>query len=273
MMRLLYIIIAAALLNVLSCGPQKPSPDKKQVQAACLPADSLSDDHYFHSQPTGQVIRILPDSAQNGAFRKLEILEAEDCSLQREHWLPSDADDPTSYRLADLEYNSAYHFLGIAGDGQLFCYRLDSLKLIGPFKPEFSHPTVMEDAQSGQIQRLELWEEFLLGYMEDYGPFAYDLRPFPEPSPILPFREWRTEDGQYHSLFLFPGREEGFYQPLVPIYDQQANTINLEVFFPEPVFIDPDEQPEPTDDSPIVKLIHSEGEVLEINMASGMAIQ
>jgi hypothetical protein len=244
-----------------------------QVRAACLSADSLFEERYFHSQSTRQVIRILPDSAQNGAFRKLVVLNAEDCSLQREHSLPSDPNDPTNYRLADLEYNSTFHFLGIAGDGQLYCYRLDSLKLVGPFEPQFVHTPIMEDAQSGQIQRLELWEEFLVGYMEDYGPFAYDLRPLSEPRPILPFREWKTEDGEYHSLFLFPGREEGFYQPLVPIYDQQTHTINLEVFFPEPVSIDLDAQPDPADNGPIIELIHSGGEVLEINMASGMAIQ
>jgi len=267
------LLFSLVVLALSACGPQEDQQEEIARRSLCFEGDSIPAERYFHSQSTGQVIQILPDTSHGGAFRKLVVLSDKNCSLQDERVLPSDVDQPIDYRLADLKYNSAFHFLGISGNGSIYCYRLDSLSLAGPFEPKFIHPTIGEDAQSGQIVRLELWEEFLVGYSEDYGPFAFDLRHLPQAEPISPFREWQTEQGRYHSLFLFPGNQEGYYQPIVPIYDQQTRTINLEIFFPEPVAIDLDKQPEPSRDGPIVQLIYSQGEVLEINMASGMAIQ
>lgn len=250
---------------------QGSEPESPTANYPCLQSDSLITEHYFHSQQSRRVLRILSDES-TGAFQKLEVLNDSDCEVLDAQLLPNTQDGPANYRLAELEYNSLLHFVGISGYKEVFYYQLDSLYLGGPLSPSFGHPVYMEDAQSGQILRLEVWEDFLIGYAEGCGAFVYDLRSLRDARSLLPFQEWEMASGTYHSLFLLP-TDNNLYQPIMPVLDAQSGLINLELFFPKPVRIDPDNQPVFEETSPVLKLMHSGGEILEINMESGKAIQ
>jgi hypothetical protein len=83
------------------------------------------------------------------------------------------------------------------------------------------------------IQRLEVWENYLLGYAQDCGSFAFNMSDPANAVAVLPFAEWRDpEVGRYHSLFLLPTNNG--LQGILPFYDAEEGSFQLNPLFDKP---------------------------------------
>lgn len=268
-------ILLVSLAALFSCRPsttESEETEKDPVELPCESSGTQPPPYSFSSTNLGKLVRLVADGDSVNAPQKLEVLLIESCKLLFEQRLPNSLSAESTYSLANLEYNSAHHLVGISGNRAIYALQADSLFLVGPLEPTFAHQTMAADAQSGQILHLEVWEDFLVGYSQDFGSFVFDFRQPQRPSGILPFREWELESGHYHSLFLLPSGDN-LFQALLPVFDFESGTIRVESFFPKPVEMNVEDQPQVEEGSPMIELIHSGGEHIEINLASGKAVQ
>ena len=96
-------------------------------------------------------------------------------------------------------------------------------------EPEFLHERYAQDGQSGTIQRLELWEHYLIGYAQDLGTFVFDLRKHNKPTHVLAIAEYEKNES-FSSLFLLQSEEDNT-QAIIPQYDADEYTFNIHTLF------------------------------------------
>ena len=180
------------------------------------------------------VIKALPSEDGIISHRTLEVLDGRSCEVKFTTQLEENISPDYPYYLADIQYNSVHHFVGIQGHSHLYIFDLANDFKMTRLQPEFLQERELADAQSGMLQRLEVWESYLLGYAQDMGTFAFDLDEGTEINPILPFAEWRnTDDGQYHSLFLMAS-EGGGQQAILPNFDFDEDSFMINPLFQQP---------------------------------------
>ena len=169
------------------------------------------------------------------SHRIFEILDGRSCETLFQQTLEENTSPDYPYYLADIQYNHASNFVGIQGYYDLYICDLANEYKLTQLSPEFFSERDYDDPQSGMIVRLEVWENFLFGFAQDCGPFAFDLSNREEPSVVLPFAEWLNGDiSRYHSLFLLPS-EGGGMQALMPYYDYEEEAFSITPLFQEPV--------------------------------------
>lgn len=176
-----------------------------------------------------------PDYGES--HRILEIYNTEDCSLLERKILPVNESPDFPYFLAEINYNHSSKMVAIRGVSDIYCYDVSARRLLPRMTPEYASERFGEDAQSGTIQRLELWELFLVGCAADYGAFVFDLSDGDNPRPVLPFSEYLDPlQERYCSLFLLPSVRGGV-QALMPAYDLETGAFLLNPLFDAPVEI------------------------------------
>lgn len=135
--------------------------------------------------------------------RKLELLDGRSCLVKHSVVLPPNENPDFPYYIADVQYNNVSNVLAVQSTYEVVLCDLENDYNTSNIKPRFFSEREYADAQSGSIQHLELWEDYLIGYCQDAGTFAYDLSDRSAPVAVLPFAEWQNdEDGAYHALFL-----------------------------------------------------------------------
>lgn len=167
------------------------------------------------------------------SHRILEILDGRSCEQKFQAKLPENTSPDFPYYIAEIQYNNISNIIGIQGFYKvMICYLEQNYKLT-ELKPEFFLEREYDDPQSGMIQRLEVWEDYLLGYTQDLGAFAFDLSDRNAPKAVLPFAEWQDPDNsRYHSMFLLP--TEGGVQAILPFYDAEKDNFMLYPLFDTP---------------------------------------
>lgn len=169
------------------------------------------------------------------SHRIFEVLDGRSCETQFQQLLEENTSPDYPYYLANIQYNHASNLVGIQGYYDLYICDLANDYQLTKLSPEFFSEREYDDPQSGMIVRLEVWENYLFGFAQDCGPFAFDLSNREEPSTVLPFAEWLNGDiSRYHSLFLLPS-EGGGLQALMPYYDYEADAFSITPLFQEPV--------------------------------------
>ncbi|MBI1223955.1 MAG: hypothetical protein GC192_01845 [Bacteroidetes bacterium] len=155
--------------------------------------------------------------------------------------LPVNLSADYPYYLSEITYNNVSNQVAIRGFDKFYILDLAALKLSAPLVPKFLNQRYTEDAQSGAIKRLELWENYLVGFAASLGPFVYDLTDPAKPSPVLPVAEFPIVKGeQYNSLFLLKSNNEADgYQALAPDYDYDKEAFSLNILFNKPLKFDP----------------------------------
>ena len=164
------------------------------------------------------------------SHRILELLDGRSCNLQFTTTLPENVSPDFPYYLANIQYNKSSHLLGIQAYYDIYVCDLDNDNKLSKLTPEFYSERLFDDPQSGMIRRIEVWEDYLLGYAQDVGAFVFDLSDKENPKAMIPFAEWQNnEDGQYHSLFLLPTKNG--HQGIMPTYNFDEDKFILNPIF------------------------------------------
>lgn len=167
------------------------------------------------------------------SHRILEILDGRSCEQKFQTTLPENTSPDFPYYIAEVQYNNVSNIIGIQGFYKVIVCDLEQDYKLTELKPEFFNEREYDDPQSGMVQRLEVWEDYLLGYAQDIGAFAFDLSDRNAPKAVLPFAEWQDPDNsRYHSMFLLP--TEGGVQAILPFYDAEEDNFMLYPLFEEP---------------------------------------
>lgn len=164
------------------------------------------------------------------SHRILEILDGRSCEVRFSETLPENVSPDFPYYLANIQYNKGSHLLGIQAYYDIYVCDLDNNNKINKLSPEYFTERLFDDPQSGMIRRIEVWEDYLLGYAQDVGAFVFDLSDKENPKAMLPFAEWQnSDDAQYHSLFLLPTKDG--YQGIMPNYNFNEGKFILNPIF------------------------------------------
>lgn len=172
------------------------------------------------------------DAQLGSSHRVLEIYDGNTCEVVDRHELPVSGSPDYAYLLAQINYNNTSDLVGIRGYQAIYVYDLARRRLLPRLEPQYRTRRYGADAQSGQIRHLEVWEDHLIGYAEDFGSFAFDLSDPDNPEAVLPFAEYRRPDDQWSSLFLLPSVDR--YQALIPRFDAGSGQYDINPLLPEP---------------------------------------
>ena len=173
------------------------------------------------------------DAELGESHRILEVYDTKNCERTQRLELPVNVSPDYPYYLAKVNYNNNSHVVAIQGFGSIYCYDLDSLKLLPLLEPAYYGERYAADAQSGMIQRLEVWEKYLIGSATDMGAFVFDLSDKESPQAVLPFAEYEISESEFGSLFLLPSTGS-VQQALIPNYDIDTDEFMISPLFDSP---------------------------------------
>ena len=178
------------------------------------------------------------DATLGDSHRFLEVLN-ENCQVLFSMELAVDQSPDFPYTFAKINYNKINGWVAIQGFSQFYLLHLPDLKLAGPLAPSFLNERYAEDAQSGRINKLEVWEKYLIGHAEDLGTFVFNLTES-GPSPTLPLAEYSVDGGfEYHSLFMLPSASDPSYsQLLTPTYNATTGSLEINPLLEKPTKLD-----------------------------------
>lgn len=192
---------------------------------------------------TKQTLYILADESTKDAklgdsHRVLSVVNMIDCKEVFREILPVNRSPDFGYQLADINYNNTNALIAMKSFDKIFCYDIKGQKLLPELSPKFYKPIDAQDAQSGMIKHLELWEDYMIGYALDFGTFVFDLRNKSNAAPIAPYSDYaNAATGGYHSLFALDSAD-GNTQFLFPRYDRAKQQFILNPIFNKPIDLD-----------------------------------
>lgn len=167
------------------------------------------------------------------SHRVLEIYDTETCDRIKREVLPVNVSPDFPYFLAEINYNNESDLVGIRGARSIYIYDVGTQQLLPPLEPQFLTKRLSEDAQSGNILRLEVWENYLIGFAEDEGTFAFDLDNASAPKAVLPIAEFKTSETEFVPLFAFPS-DDGKTQLALPDYNRENDQFSINALYPTP---------------------------------------
>lgn len=167
------------------------------------------------------------------SHRVLEVYNTESCEQIDRKVLPVNVSPDFPYFLAEITYNNDSELVGIRGANSIYVYNVSERELLPELKPQYLSERLSEDAQSGNILRLEVWEHFLIGFAEDEGTFAFDLANENSPQAVLPIAEFPTNENEFHPLFAFAA-DDGKVQLALPTYEQETDQFSINSLFSNP---------------------------------------
>ena len=203
-----------------------------------IPGEILDYNRYWHQESKSLVVikadqETYDESLKTQSHRVLEIHHTESCERLQRFVLPVNVSPDFPYYLAKISYNNQSKLIAIRGFTDIFIYDMEKQKLLDPLIPEFKEERFGADAQSGRIMRIELWEDYLIGYAQDYGVFAFDFGNNGKPKVALPVSEWLDGDENYHSLFLLKA-QGGNHQAFMPTYNFEEDSFEINPIFDDP---------------------------------------
>lgn len=172
------------------------------------------------------------------SHRVVEVYDTKNCSRIERKVLPVDVSPDFPYFIAEITYNNSSQLVAIHGFNLIYIYDVENRSLLPQLQPQYRTERYGVDAQSGMIQRLEVWENYLVGYARDYGSFAFDLSARQNPKTVLPFAEYAVETQVFHSLFLL--ESQGGYQAIMPSYDNETDKFSINPAFNSPIALNTD---------------------------------
>ncbi len=209
----------------------------------CKIASEVLDGNLFWARDQEILVVITADSTTYSAdldapgHRILEVYDTKSCNRVDRQVLPVDESPDFPYYISDITYNNVTHLVGIRGTTTIYLYDVANRKLLPPLKPQFATKRPGIDAQSGMVQRLEVWENYLVGYAQDYGAFVYNMSNAQNPTAVLPFGEYKVQDGEYGALFLLPANQSGSEQGIMPSYDRETGEFKINPLLEQPMDI------------------------------------
>lgn len=211
----------------------------------CKLVGSVLEGNLFWAANEGRLVVVsaeaeTTDEALGESHRILSVYD-NNCKQVFREVLPVNLSADYPYYLSDITYNKVSKQVAIRGFDKFYVLDLGNLKLSQPLVPKFLNQRYLEDAQSGAIKRLEIWENYLLGFAASMGPFAFDLSDQGAPKAVLPLAEYTLVKGeQFNSLFLLKSTDaNNGYQAFMPDFDYDKEVLSLNVLFEKPLNFDP----------------------------------
>lgn len=173
------------------------------------------------------------------SHRILQVFDGNTCEQVYKKVLPVNFSADFPYYLSQITYNNISKLIAIRGFDKFFVFDLSNQKLSGPFLPKFLNERFVDDASSGSITRMEVWENYLVGFAASMGAFVYDMSNPSSPEAVLPVAEYELDKGiRYNSLFLLKSVDEkDVYQALLPMYDTEKQAFKFNPLFDKPLKI------------------------------------
>ncbi len=259
-------LLSLALIALQACGGEAPSGQQSgdnagdttstsgtpgqyednQLPAShnCQPGGEILEGNQFWIRELETLVVVKADSSTldpdyGPSHRVLEIYDTKDCRRLARQVLPVNVSPDFPYYIAEITYNNTSRMLAIRGFSTIYLYDLANQSLLPVLEPKFLRERYGVDAQSGMIQRLEVWENYLIGYSQDYGSFVFDLSGRQAPKAVLPFGELESEEKFYPIFLLASG---GGYQAILPEYDREADKFAINPAFTAPLQLNLDVQ-------------------------------
>ncbi|MCB0559333.1 MAG: hypothetical protein H6573_12675 [Lewinellaceae bacterium] len=264
---LLPFFIGACLITLTSCGGEAPSSQQQQTaetdtagttedgnpagyentqlraQHDCQVPGEILEGNQFWIREQETLVVVKADSSTLDAdygpsHRILEVYDTKTCNRIERKVLPVDVSPDFPYYIADITYNNNSQLVAIHGFNFIYLYDLENRRLLPQLKPQYMTERSGVDAQSGMIQRLEVWEKYLVGYARDYGSFVFDLSDKQNPKPVLAFAEYEVQTQVFHSLFLL--ESQNGYQAIMPSFSYETNEFSINPAFDVPIALNTD---------------------------------
>ena len=206
----------------------------------CEIKGSVLEENLFWSRETNELVAIVADESTSDpelgeGHRILEVYGGDDCERLLRNVLPVNVSPDFPYYLSEITYNNVSQLIAIKGFNQIYIFDLAKKQLSKPMRPGYLNERYAEDAQSGMIQILELWENYLVGFANGEGAFVFDLSNSEEKKVVLPAAEFEIEEGiSYHSLF-FLQATDGKHQAILPEFDMNTGELQINPLFDKPI--------------------------------------
>lgn len=173
------------------------------------------------------------DENYGDSYRVLEVYDTRTCNLIERKVLPVNVSPDFPYYVAEINYNNIHQMAAVKGFKSVYLYDAENRKWLPELQPEFASTRYGGDARAGMIHRLEVWEDYLLGYSQDFGAFVFDLSNKNQPASVLPYAEFKVSENDFRSLFLLSS--QGANQAIAPSYDANTGTFTVNPLFSEPL--------------------------------------
>lgn len=227
----------ATATDTLKTENTRNLPSTPKAGPPCPLTGSMLEGNWFYARREGLLLAVIADSTTfdqelGPSHRVLEIYDTETCEQVERHVLPVNKSPDFAYQIAEITYNNNSRIVGLKSFDVIYAYDVEERRMLSRMQPQYKNERIAVDAQSGMIQRLEVWENFLVGYAQDYGAFVFDLREKSDPAPVLPFAEYRTSSERYASLFLLPSGSR--YQALLPLNGEAPSDFAINPLFETP---------------------------------------
>jgi len=241
----------------------------KQQQKCAIKGELLEGNELW-LKDHAKMVCIRADSSTYDAnlgmsHRILEIYNTFTCKVELKLTLPINVSPDFPYFLADINYNNESKIVAIKAAKTVYCLDLGSNKMLPLLAPKFKTKREMADPSSGTIIRLELWEDFLVGYAQDQGTFVFDLSNEGGAKPVLPFAEYQLGDTRYNSLFLLPSGKDK-YQAIFPDYDWEEENFAINPIFKAPLALETSVQKSALDNQYLVLRQKDEKNAILVDM-------
>ena len=232
-------VLLVGVLMIGGCeetpAPSNSGEEPLSQRPQCTFTGEILDENQIWIADANTLVSIVADASTQdkelgASHRVFQVRDATTCAIRRQLTLPVNQSSDYAYYLAEINYNNESRLVGIRGFDRIFLYDLREDRLLPPLQPRFSEGRLEEDAQSGMIHRLEVWENFLIGYAEDRGAFAFMIEGN-QARPIPAYAEYQREDKTFGSLFVLPSGNR--QQIIMPVYEEEEFLINP--LFDEPV--------------------------------------
>lgn len=212
------------------------SLDEKLIHDCKIPGEVLADNQIWLKE-ANTLVAIVADSTTyeedyGDSHRVLEAYNTVTCELVKREVLPVNFSPDYPYYLANINYNNASQIIGIRGLNTVYVYNTKTQK-IETVEPKYLTKRLADDAQSGSIQHLEVWENYMIGYAEDKGVFVIDINNQQAPASMTAFAEYKLPDESYSSLFMLTS-EGDKQQAILPNYSIEDDSFAINPMFEQP---------------------------------------
>lgn len=203
----------------------------------CQITGQVLENNQIWLRATNTLVAIVADSTTyeedyGDSHRVLVTYNTETCQLTHREVLPVNFSPDYPYYLATINYNNANQVLGIRGLNTVYIYNIKANKL-ETVKPQYLTPRLVDDAQSGSIQHLEVWENYMVGYAEDKGVFVIDISNKQAPEPLSAYAEYKLPNESFSTLFMLTS-EGDKHQAILPTYNINEDSFAVNPMFEKP---------------------------------------
>lgn len=210
---------------------------------SCKIAGNVLEGNQFWIREAQILVAIVADSStydknlDTEGHRILEVYETQNCNQLLRQILPVDESPDFPYYIAKPTYNNVAQMVAVRGSTSIYVYDLANRRLLPKLTPKYQIKRDAMDAQSGMIQHLEMWENFLVGYAQDFGAFVFDMRDKQNIQAVLPFGEYKIADGNFGTLFMLASANN-LEQGIMPTYDLNSGAFSVNPIMNQPTAMD-----------------------------------